>query len=228
MSFWRKGAYFIFILTLVNLSSCFKPPFNEFKEDKRNIKSVAQGTVAGAAVGAVAGAVAGNVGTGAVIGGVAGGIIGFQKVSRRNLLKQLRCQGIEYIHYGDTITLLVPTDKYFMFNDPHLNDICYEGLVNIVRLIKFYDNTCPIYVAAFTDNIGTKEHKKNLTQARAETMVAFLWANNIDAQRLNAEGYSDKHPIGDNHLIRGSAYNRRIEIQWPTCCNPPCDVGWKN
>jgi flagellar motor protein MotB len=45
-------------------------------------------------------------------------------------------------------------------------------------------------------------------------MLTFLWANDIQARRLKAEGYGDRFDIGDNKLIRGSAYNRRIEIQW--------------
>ena len=53
-----------------------------------------------------------------------------------------------------------------------------------------------------------------MTQAQADTMLTYLWANNIAAKRLKAEGYSDKNPVGDNALIHGSAYNRRVEIEW--------------
>jgi outer membrane protein OmpA-like peptidoglycan-associated protein len=53
-----------------------------------------------------------------------------------------------------------------------------------------------------------------LTQARAEEVVGFLWAYGIPAEILNAEGYGDEHSIADNHLIHGSSFNRRIEIQW--------------
>ena len=60
-----------------------------------------------------------------------------------------------------------------------------------------------------------------LSQARAETMLTFLWANDIHAQRLRAEGYADQHDVGDNHLIHGSAYNRRIEIQWQDVAYSP-------
>ena len=109
--------------------------------------------------------------------------------------------------------LIVPTDKYFEFNSPKLNDICYQGLNEIVKMVKLYPCST-IYVAAFTDNIGSYEHKKRLSQAQAETMLTFLWANGIKAEQLNAEGFGDQYSIGDNTLIHGSAYNRRIEIQW--------------
>ena len=74
----------------------------------------------------------------------------------------------------------------------------------------------PIYVAGFTDDVGSRYHKRLLSQAQAETMLSFLWANNIQAYRLKAEGYGDKHAVSENSLIHGSAQNRRIEIQWFT------------
>jgi flagellar motor protein MotB len=55
-----------------------------------------------------------------------------------------------------------------------------------------------------------------LSQAQAETILTFLWANNIPAMLLKAEGYGDKNAVSDNTLIHGSAQNRRIEIQWFT------------
>lgn len=228
MALAKKWVSIVYIaLALSLLSSCFKPPYNDFKEDRRNAKYMIATTAVGASVGAVAGVAVGNAGTGAILGGILGGVIGYQNITRQNLIMELESQDIQYIHYGDTISLVVPTDRYFIFNTPQLNDICYPGLVNIIRLLRHYKE-CPIYVAGFTDNIGTKHHKKMLSQSRAETMLTFLWAHGISAQRLHAEGYQDKHAIGDNKLIRGSAYNRRIEIQWPTCCKAPCeDVGWK-
>lgn len=143
--------------------------------------------------------------------------------SPNGLIKQLYRYNIQYVQYGDLNTLIVPTDKYYEFNSPKLNDVNYPGLIITARLLQHYEN-CPIYVAGFSDNIGTDEHKEKLSQARAETMVGFLWANNIEAQRFHAQGYGDKHAIGDNDTMHGSAYNRRIEIQWvsngPHKCEP--------
>lgn len=196
------------------LSACFKPPYNNFKSDQVITRRAIAGTTAGAITGGIA---AGT--TGAIVGGAAGGtvgvIIGLQKDSRKNLIKELKKQDIQYVQYGDTMTLVVPTDKYYMFNSPRLNEQRSSGLINIVKLLQYYPKS-PIYVAAFTDNVGSSYHKRELSQSQAETMMTFLWANNIAAKRLKAEGYSDKNDISDNHLIHGSAQNRRIEIQWFT------------
>jgi outer membrane protein OmpA-like peptidoglycan-associated protein len=183
---------------------------------------VATGAVIGAGAGAVIGAIAGNAPAGAVIGGIAGGTAGLYYNTKRSLIKAIKDEDIQYTQYGNTITLLIPTDRYYVFDTPHLNDICYPGLNNVVRLLQYYPDS-PIFVAGFTDDVGSRHHKQMLSQARAETMLTFLWANNIHAQRLRAEGYGDKHDIGDNKWIRGSAYNRRIEIQWliSPCNQPP-------
>jgi outer membrane protein OmpA-like peptidoglycan-associated protein len=214
----------LFLLLALTLSGCsrFHPPYNNFKDDHRPLKRTTTAAAAGAGTGAIIGSLAGNTAAGAIIGGAAGTALSVYRNSQKTLIKRLENEDIQYIAYGDTRTLVIPTDRYFLFNSPHLNDICYAGLNNIVRLLKQYPNT-PIYVAAFTDDVGSRYHKRMLTQARAETMLTFLWANDIAAQRLHAEGYGDKHDVGDNHWIRGSAYNRRIEIQWvdnkaPTCC----------
>lgn len=200
-------------LLALTLSGCFHPPYNNFRDDHRALKQVAFHTGVGAGAGAMIGTVAGGTVIGTVIGGVAGAGVGLYKTSKRALIKEMQAQDMQLIEYGDTMTLLVPTDHYFQFNSPRLNDICYPGLNNIIRLLKYYPNT-PIYVAGFTDDVGTRHHKKMLSQARAETMLTFLWAHDIYAQRLHAEGYADQHTVGDNHIIHGSAYNRRVEIQW--------------
>jgi len=205
------------------LSGCsgFHPPFNNFNPYNPGPKQIATGAVIGAGTGAVIGAIAGNAPAGAAIGGVAGAAVGSYYNTQRNLIKAIKQQDIQYTQYGNTITLLIPTDRYFLFDSPQLNDICYPGLNNIVRLLQYYPDS-PIFVAGFTDDVGSRHHKKMLSQARAETMLTFLWANNIHAQRLRAQGYGDKHDIGDNKLIRGSAYNRRLEIQWliSPCAKP--------
>lgn len=205
------------------LTSCYKPPYNNFQPDYPTTRK----TVAGAGVGAVTGAViSGTVsGTlvGGVIGGTIGGVVGLSKNTKKAIIKELRSQDIEYVQYGDTVTLFVPTDKYFIFNSPRLNERCYPGLESIAKLIRLYPPT-PVYVAAFTDNVGSHTHKRKMSQAQAETMMSYLWAQGIESARLKAEGYGDKNDIADNTIIHGSAQNRRIEIQWFTHSIAPAQI----
>ena len=186
---YARNMAYVGLLSLV-LTGCankaqFHPPFNDFRPPSHPLKR------ASAAVG-------GNIGVG---------------VGLESIVKDLNKNDIEYVRYGDTVTLIVPTDHYFEFNSPLLNDICYEGLNNIVKLLNLYPCS-DIYVAAFTDNVGSRKHQKRLTDAQAETMLTFLWANDIRAHRLKGEGFVDRHPIADNAWVHGSAHNRRIEIQW--------------
>lgn len=197
------------------LTNCFKPPYNNFRPDSPTTRKAAQGAgIVGITGGVVSGTMAGVLAGGA-IGGLVGGAVGLSKETKKSIVKELQNQNIQYVEYGDTITLIVPTDKYFVFNSPRLNEVCYPGLNNIAKLIKLYPPT-PVYVAGFTDNVGSSQHKQKMSQAQAETMMSYLWAQGVASQRLKAEGYGDKNDIADNSIIHGSAMNRRIEIQWFT------------
>lgn len=180
---------FCITLLALTLTGCFNPPFNDFKKTtpsaSKNLQAMTEALVT------VTGSSQDN----------------------GSLIRELQKQDIEYVRYGDTMTLIVPTDRYFEFNSAKLNDICYDGLNAIIKMLRLYPCST-IYVAGFTDNVGTYAHKKQLSQSQAEAMLTFLWAHDIQAKRLNAEGFADKFNIGDNHLIHGSAFNRRIEIQW--------------
>ncbi len=205
-----------FSLASLSLNGCFHPPFNNFNPEPPSFKR----TLTGAGVGAITGTLLGNTLLGAAIGAGAGTGLNIYRVNKHGIVDELKKQDIQFVEYGDTLTLIVPIDHYYQFNSAHLNELCYAGLNNIVKLIKFYPCT-RIYVAGFTDNIGSKHHKRMLSQAQAEAMVTFLWAHNIPAQLLKAEGYGDKNTIGDNKLVHGSAYNRRIEIQWTNIREKP-------
>ena len=195
------------------LSGCFHPPYNNFQKPPPQVKR----SIAGVGVGVVTGSLIGGTAVGGAIGGAIGGTIGtFSEIHHAGkpaTILDLQKNDIQFVKYGDTMVLVIPTDHYYEFNSPKLNELCFEGLNNIVKLLKLYKCSV-VNVAAFTDNVGSKRHKQLLSQARAETMLTFLWANNIQARRLSAEGYADKFNIGDNHWIHGSAYNRRVEIQW--------------
>ena len=143
-----------------------------------------------------------------------------KKFQMKRVIKQLKQQSIEVIHYGNKTTILIPTDRYFVHRTAHLNEICYSGLNSVIRLINL-ESRSMIYVAVFTDNVTSHEQQNRLSQAQAETMLTFLWANHIPAERLKAEGYGMTHSIASNKTVHSSAFNRRIELQFSSS---PCPV----
>ncbi len=207
LSRYKKAA--VISILAVALSSCYQPPYNRFKPYYHTPRT----TATGATVGTITGAAAGSVAIGAGAGVVAGGLVGLYKDSKKGVINTLQSQDIQVVEYGNTVTLIVPTDKYFLVNTPRFNKLNNYGLNNIVKLLKLYPRT-PIYVAGFTDDVGSRERKIKMSQAQAETMITYLWANDIPARLLQAEGYGDKYPVSDNKLTHGSAQNRRLEIQW--------------
>lgn len=210
---YAKRMAYISLFSLA-LSGCLRPPYNDFEAPTPMGR-----TAVGAGIGAVTGSIVGNTAVGMAIGSAAGSAAA--AYHSNVLIRDLRKADIEFMQYGDTMMLIIPTDHYFIFNTPKLNDLCFKGLNDIIRLLKYYPCST-IYVAGFTDNVGPRRNKKRMSQAQAEAMLTFLWANDIRSARLNAEGYGDTNDVADNHLIRGSALNRRIEIQWVV--TPPASV----
>lgn len=73
---------------------------------------------------------------------------------------------------------------------------------------------CPgtLRVEGHTDNTGSLELNQTLSLLRAEAVRAALIHRGVPADRLIAEGYGPKRPIGDNATPEGRASNRRIEL----------------
>jgi OOP family OmpA-OmpF porin len=70
-----------------------------------------------------------------------------------------------------------------------------------------------IEVAGHTDSSGDAAYNLDLSQRRATTVLNYLVAAGVDAQRLTAVGYGETEPVADNTLPEGRAGNRRVELR---------------
>ncbi len=70
-----------------------------------------------------------------------------------------------------------------------------------------------IEVHGHTDSAGSRETNIVLSKARAASVVAYMIARGISAQRLDAVGFGPDIPIADNETTSGRAANRRIEFK---------------
>lgn len=69
-----------------------------------------------------------------------------------------------------------------------------------------------VNIEGHTDSDGSADYNQRLSEARANTVVAYLSENNVSVNRISAIGYGETNPIGDNATSAGKAQNRRIEF----------------
>ena len=69
-----------------------------------------------------------------------------------------------------------------------------------------------VEVAGYTDDRGQSDFNRSLSQKRAESVKAYLRSSGVAADRMQAKGYGEDGPIGDNSTSAGRAMNRRVEL----------------
>lgn len=69
-----------------------------------------------------------------------------------------------------------------------------------------------VEISGHTDNTGNADRNRSLSQARAESVVAYVIDQGIDPARLSARGAGADEPIADNDSSDGRAQNRRVEL----------------
>lgn len=100
----------------------------------------------------------------------------------------------------------------FDFNKATLKPESTPVLVEIAALLKS-DPKLKLLVVGHTDNAGSFEYNRDLSQHRAESVVAALVRDRgIDKARLRPLGVSFAAPVASNASEEGRAQNRRVEL----------------
>jgi outer membrane protein OmpA-like peptidoglycan-associated protein len=85
-------------------------------------------------------------------------------------------------------------------------------LDTVSAILKAYPKV-HLRIGGYTDNTGSKAANLKLSQDRAETVMKGLIAKGVDPSRLDAKGYGEEHPVGDNSTEAGRQQNRRIAMR---------------
>lgn len=89
---------------------------------------------------------------------------------------------------------------------------CDRTMTAIAAILSDYPGF-HVQVDGHTDNVGSPEANRKLSQDRAEAVVNYLVAKKgVDAKRLSAKGFGDTKPIADNKTKKGQARNRRVDF----------------
>jgi outer membrane protein OmpA-like peptidoglycan-associated protein len=67
-------------------------------------------------------------------------------------------------------------------------------------------------VAGHTSSVGDAEVNQRLSEARAQSVVAYLVGKGLPASRFVAVGFGQNRPIADNATEEGGAKNRRATL----------------
>lgn len=110
---------------------------------------------------------------------------------------------------GTVLTLEEPI--LFDFDSAQLKSGSREALDDVAEVLAFYEGA-PVQVVGHTDDQGDRDYNLELSQDRADAVVAGLVERGIPADRLEAEGRAFDEPVASNDSEGGRAQNRRVEV----------------
>jgi outer membrane protein OmpA-like peptidoglycan-associated protein len=132
-----------------------------------------------------------------------------------NIPEQAVYQEIEKDIYLKKVAVgssIVLKNIFFDFNQASLRP---ESINELQRLIKLMNeiSTLKIEISGHTDNIGSSQYNKTLSERRAKAVVDYLIENGISANRLTYKGYGFDMPVAPNDTDEGRQQNRRTEFK---------------
>ncbi|MCB0409471.1 MAG: OmpA family protein [Flavobacteriales bacterium] len=113
------------------------------------------------------------------------------------------------IEKGEIIRL---NNIFFEFNKADLKSESFNELDRLYSIL--IDNkTLKIEISGHTDDKGSDEYNKSLSNSRANSVMNYLTSKGIDKTRLTAVGYGESQPVVANDTDENRAINRRVEFK---------------
>lgn len=126
-------------------------------------------------------------------------------------VKQIATSGVQVIEVGNTVTLVLSSDDFFVDDTPVLSSSGYSALNQVATFLNARKKLS-IRVVGYTDDKNWTERNIALSRQQAQTVASYLWKKGVDARVLAATGYGSKFSVASNATEQGRSYNRRVEI----------------
>ena len=101
---------------------------------------------------------------------------------------------------------------FFKTGSDVIENKSYKLLDNVAEVLKNHTELSHVRVEGHTDNTGSAETNKDLSDRRAKSVVRYLVEKGVETARLVGEGFGQDKPIGDNTTDEGRGQNRRVEF----------------
>ena len=105
----------------------------------------------------------------------------------------------------------VISEALFDFNKYQIKTAFYPHLDEIITVLQ-ENPAMAIEIQGHTDNVGSSQYNKRLSENRAKAVKNYLTNKGIKNQRLIAVGFGSSRPKTDNTTETGRALNRRVEL----------------
>jgi OOP family OmpA-OmpF porin len=146
-------------------------------------------------------------------------ILGFKDSTSYNILDIPATKGNAYYKDPFKIDIQFLPAKSFVLDDCNfetgkadLQPGSYAVLDELVAYLTRKEDE-KIEIGGHTDNVGNAKSNLVLSEARANTVRAYLLTKGIDPLRVTAKGYGMTVPVASNANAAGRAQNRRTEVK---------------
>ena len=201
---------------LLILSGCVTP---ESAANSKPGDNTTEGTIMGGLIGAIAGIEMSSKGdrkkgaiVGAIVGAAAGNAIG-QTLDEQaaDLRRDLNNNQVNVTNTGSELIVTMPQDILFALDSAAVRSDLRRDLGVVAGNLQAYPNST-ISIEGHTDNTGTANYNRILSQRRANAVADILVNNGVPPARLYAVGRGENEPVASNLSATGRAQNRRVEI----------------
>ena len=101
---------------------------------------------------------------------------------------------------------------HFETNKAVIKKESFPLLDQVVAALRQHPEITKLQIEGHTDSVGSAPYNLNLSQRRAEAVVAYLVGKGIEPDRLVAKGFGLTRPIASNATEKGRSMNRRVEM----------------
>ncbi len=117
-------------------------------------------------------------------------------------------------HHFEHVAIMEKAQKGLFFNTGSavIKEESFVVLDNVYKLMSENKNI-KLSIEGHTDNTGSADGNKKLSQERADAAKAYLVNKGIDASRISTKGYGQDKPVADNSTTEGRQKNRRVEFR---------------
>jgi outer membrane protein OmpA-like peptidoglycan-associated protein len=108
--------------------------------------------------------------------------------------------------------ILITEQIKFRYGKGQVDPVSDSTLEAVRRVAQEHSGIPKIRIEGHTDNKGSAEFNKRLSEERAAAVANWLVKHGIDRKKLATVGFGFEKPIDTNDTEEGRANNRRVEF----------------